>query len=986
MPDKVSTSQTGSAKRTLGDVDVPPLKSGFLAPRILFLGLSFIATLLCALAAAAHYRKSAWGDVWQPIGWLVGMFLLLCAFLPTPHQLTTSFKALVKPKTAFFLFWVLFFVVSHLWNFRTAPWNGNALFDESGWDLWYLKSFVIGHPYQPAWYHFLISRETLFHYYVWGFLKLFGFNILSYQAALFVIWLTIFVFTLLLADLFFESYLVTSVAALILNFLPFAFIYTFAGYRYPMATALAVVSLYFLHLGFRTDLVNTGQCSHGAVRRSGSPVPDGRDAPQGRGYNISETACRTRSRFYLSLGGIAAGLCLASSISGKQYLLALVIVAPLYAAFYRPTLTRRSTWNSLAVVAYGFLAAAMPILLYIAFNRDAYTYYESSFLRDFGRALRSGPFPSGIQPYIEQCRTCFFAVPAQRFFIPDTLPIPLPYYWLLLPGLGLAIWQKRFEIPLLAIIPVVGAFIAKCIENRLLMPIPFWVLLMSFTVAGILKLTRWPGVQIVLGTLAGLILIDGLLPSVRYIYGKTESPFSIHHYAQQEVAVSRFLKHVVAGEEHPGAPHLERNEFNRIHGPAEAPYDTLICQNDAYSIIHLFLHDYDDAKILSFCSGLPFFWVMTEQDVWNANKRAILTYAPTKKDLKLIWERDAKTERIISSFQSLRDLGTEDSLSLSFGDRVRTFYVLNIPNNNIREFQKHVGALPATPGAPPAESRSMPQAVSNMFQGGRGSDKGQFDSPTGIAVDGSGNVLIADTGNGRIEKFSPTGAFLSIIGTKGSGQGQFAQPDGIAIDRAGNIYVADAGNHRVLKLKSDGTFIAEWKGPELGFYGPRRIAISPDNPIYVVDQGNDRIVKFNPDGELLASWGSKGNGAGEFNDPTSVAVDPATNKIYVADPRNKRIQVFDSAGKFVTKWSVPEWGQPVGFEDLAIDSQTGRFYASSAHMNSVLIFDFGGTRIGSLTPKPPDKLDGPSALALVNRKLYILNMAGNRVSVIKLNQ
>ena len=127
----------------------------------------------------------------------------------------------------------------------------------------------------------------------------------------------------------------------------------------------------------------------------------------------------------------------------------------------------------------------------------------------------------------------------------------------------------------------------------------------------------------------------------------------------------------------------------------------------------------------------------------------------------------------------------------------------------------------------------------------------------------------------------------------------------------------------MLKLKPDGTFIAEWKGPELGFYGPRRIAIGPDDSIYVVDQGHNRIVKFSPDGEVLASWGSKGNGDGEFNDPTSVAVDPATNKIYVADPRNKRIQVFDSAGKFVTKWSMPEWGQPVGFEDLAIDSQTG---------------------------------------------------------------
>ena len=58
---------------------------------------------------------------------------------------------------------------------------------------------------------------------------------------------------------------------------------------------------------------------------------------------------------------------------------------------------------------------------------------------------------------------------------------------------------------------------------------------------------------------------------------------------------------------------------------------------------------------------------------------------------------------------------------------------------------------------------------------------------------------------------------------------------------------------------------------------------------------------------------------GSSADPTSVAVDPTTNKVYVADPINSRIQVFDSNGKFLTKWSVPEWGQPAGFEDLAID-------------------------------------------------------------------
>jgi len=912
-------------------VDFSSPKSRFFKPRILFLGLSVIAIFLCAWAGAAHYRKMAWGDVWQPIGWLLSIFFLVLAFLPRPPELAAGLKTLVKPKTAFFLFWILLFVVSHLWNFRTAPWNGDALFDESGWDLWFLKNSVIGHPYQPAWYHIVISRETLFHYYVWGFLKLFGFNIQSYGAALLCLWLTTYVFTLLLVDLFFDSYVVTSVTALILNFLPFAFIYTFAGYRYPMATTLAVVSLYFLHLGFRTG-----------------------------------------SRFCLSLGGIAAGLCLASSISGKQYLLALVTAAPLYAVFYWRTSKQHVTWGSLALVIYGFVAAAAPILLYIVFNHEAYTLYESGFVHDFWHAMRSAPFPTGIKPYTKQLWDCFFTVPGPRFFIPDILPIPLPYYWLLIPGAVLALWQKYFEIPLLATIPVIGAFIAKAIENRLLLPIPFWIILMSFTFAGILKLRRWPATQIILGALAALILLDGLVPSVRYIYAKTKSPFSIRHYAQHEVAVSRFLKHVVAGEEHPGPPRLERDEFNRVKDSLNPPYETFICPREAYSIIHLFLHDYDDAKVLAFCGGTPFF-VMSEQDVWNANKRAILNYTPSRKDLKLIWERDPKTERIITMFQTVRDLGAEDSLSFSLGGTMARFYVLNIPNKNIREFQDRVSAFPATP-----ELKSIATGPPTMFEGGKGRGKGQFESPTAIAVDRNENVLIADTGNGRIEKFSPTGTFLTSIG-------EFESPNGIAVDRGGNIYVAEIGSkHRVQRLAPDGKFIAEWKGPPPGFYGPRRIAIGPDDSIYVVDSGRNRIVKFSSDGQVLATWGNEGSGDGQFKGVSSVAVDPINSKVYVADPINSRIQVFDSNGRFLTKWPVPEWGKPLGLEDLAIDPKVGRLYASSANMDSVLVFDSNGKRVGSLTPKPPDRLERPSALALANGKIYVLNMEGNRVSIIDL--
>jgi DNA-binding beta-propeller fold protein YncE len=267
------------------------------------------------------------------------------------------------------------------------------------------------------------------------------------------------------------------------------------------------------------------------------------------------------------------------------------------------------------------------------------------------------------------------------------------------------------------------------------------------------------------------------------------------------------------------------------------------------------------------------------------------------------------------------------------------------------------------------------------FEGGQGNGKGQFDGPRGIAIDTAGNIFIADTNNGRIEEFSPSGVFITSMGTKGKDHGQFGGPSGLAVDHCGYIYVAEALNHRVQKLAPNGTFIAEWAP---GFYGPGRIAIGPDDSIYVVDSGRTRIVKFSPDGRVLTEWGSGGHGDGQFADHTSVAVDPTTDKVYVADPVNNRIQIFDPDGKFLTKWLVPEWGRPLGFEDLAIDLQRGRLYASSVHMNTILVFDLQGNRTGTLTPSPPDKLNGPSALALAKDKLLVLNRDSARVSVIDL--
>src|SRR5258707_11941788 len=114
--------------------------------KVLFLSLSVASLALCALGATAHYLKWAWGNPWQLVGWLLSMLFLLLAFLPGPGELGANFKSVIKFKTAFFVFWILFFVVAHLWNLRTAPWNGNGIFADAAQDLLYLKTHVSNRP------------------------------------------------------------------------------------------------------------------------------------------------------------------------------------------------------------------------------------------------------------------------------------------------------------------------------------------------------------------------------------------------------------------------------------------------------------------------------------------------------------------------------------------------------------------------------------------------------------------------------------------------------------------------------------------------------------------------------------------------------------------------------------------------------------------------------------------------------------------------
>ncbi len=106
--------------------------------------------------------------------------------------------------------------------------------------------------------------------------------------------------------------------------------------------------------------------------------------------------------------------------------------------------------------------------------------------------------------------------------------------------------------------------------------------------------------------------------------------------------------------------------------------------------------------------------------------------------------------------------------------------------------------------------------------------------------------------NGAINSFASEATtepyiFLTKWGSKGFGDGQFDFPSGIAVDKDNYIYVADTNNHRIQKFDCDGNFLTKWGVQGYGdgqFVGPAEVSIGPDNYIYVVNCENNRIQKF----------------------------------------------------------------------------------------------------------------------------------------------
>jgi tripartite motif-containing protein 71 len=246
--------------------------------------------------------------------------------------------------------------------------------------------------------------------------------------------------------------------------------------------------------------------------------------------------------------------------------------------------------------------------------------------------------------------------------------------------------------------------------------------------------------------------------------------------------------------------------------------------------------------------------------------------------------------------------------------------------------------------------------------GSEGSGDGEFSRPQGVTADSSGNVYVADFGNSRIQKFTADGKFITKWGARGSGDGEFGSgdaivfvgPTGIAVDSSGNVYVADFGNSRIQKFTADGKFITKWgargsgdgefgSGDAIVFVGPTGIAVDSSGNVYVADFGNSRIQKFTADGKFITKWGARGSGDGEFSRPQGIALDSSGN-VYVADSGSDIIQKFTADGKFITKWGSEGSVRPVkntlfeGTSGIAVEQLHNIVYVTDTWNDSIQVF------------------------------------------------
>lgn len=262
--------------------------------------------------------------------------------------------------------------------------------------------------------------------------------------------------------------------------------------------------------------------------------------------------------------------------------------------------------------------------------------------------------------------------------------------------------------------------------------------------------------------------------------------------------------------------------------------------------------------------------------------------------------------------------------------------------------------------------------------GGKGRAPGQFLKPAGIALDRHGNIYVADTNNNRIQKLSPSGKPLAHWGAFGIDPRQFVYPEGVAVDSKGNIYVADTVNARIQKISPQGKFVGLWSNSY--YQWPVRLTIDRNDNIYVADEHANKVFKVSSSGNLLRTFG--GSAAAALSQPEGIGVN-AQGDVYVISQGSDKIQEFSPSGKLLRAWGKLGFrnGQFIFPGGLGLDSH-GNVYATDSDNGRVQKFSPTGRflAVWGKSGTIPQVLGEPAGIASDGRgNIYVTDDVNDRV-------
>lgn len=224
----------------------------------------------------------------------------------------------------------------------------------------------------------------------------------------------------------------------------------------------------------------------------------------------------------------------------------------------------------------------------------------------------------------------------------------------------------------------------------------------------------------------------------------------------------------------------------------------------------------------------------------------------------------------------------------------------------------------------------------------RAPDSDPFLAPIAVATDAADKIYVTDAARARLFVFRPDGKFAGTIGGITRDESIFKRCTGLAIDKErGRIYVVDTLAMQVVALGMDGKVQRRFGKPGDGageFNYPTHIAVDADGSLWVMDSLNFRVQHLDAKGKFLSGFGHLGDAIGEFDKAKGIALD-GRGHVYVADSRNDRVQVYDHDGRllFFFGQSGAAEGQFFLPEGIATDSQN-RIYVADGYNRRVQIF------------------------------------------------